>query len=530
MSSSSVYRNIRPVAVVAVLAAAWAAFATWIDGVHGDYRLGRVRSQASVLAVSASGTLANSLNQRLALVRGLAAFVAVKLHEHDPKELATEFPMFAQAIYGSVAGIRNISICPRFVVQMVYPDDPGNRKVIGNDLLADKRVGFADAVRRAIAVRGMAVHEPVTLIQGGLGLIARHAVYDGDNPWGAVGMVFSLDPVLADLGQSLEGYAWGVRTTAGNPVGGDQSVFGRDPVSMRIELPEGYCELAIVPPAGWDATVLSAPETPALRAALVLFGVILLAVTYDLLRRRARLESLVEARTRALAAANEEVENFAYAVAHDLQEPLRSIASYSQLVERDFSDKLGDQGREWLHEVVGSAKRMKQLLRDVQIYLAENRLPLPTAPVSAGDALNAACARLSNRINVSGATVHSHDLPSVMADMHRLTEVFIVLIGNAVEYRSPERPATVRVTGRVENGWAMIDVADNGIGIETIYLDQIFHVFQRLHTRAHHPGTGMGLPIAKKMIERLGGRLEVWSEPGRGSTFTVALPTGHVPA
>jgi signal transduction histidine kinase len=525
MGADGQSRKIGAAAAIALLVAGWGMLGLWLDGVHSQYRLGQARGQATVLAGSAAGALNNAVNQRLGLVRGLAAFVTVKLREDNARELTSEFPVFAAAIIGTAPGIRSVTACPRFVVRMVHPRDASNLKVIGNDLLADTRVGFADAVRRAVANRGLAVHEPVPLIQGGFGLIARHAVFDGDAVWGAVGMVFDLEPLLAETARSLEGYAWAVRTAAGTPVGGDQSVFDRDPVTMRIDLPDGWWDLAMLPPAGWASTIAAAPETPALRVALVLFGLILAVTAWNLLRRRRRLEALVEARTQALAAANAELESFAYAVAHDLQEPLRSIASYSQLVERSFGAGLGPQGGEWLDEVIVSAKRMKDLLRDVQVYLAENRLPLPTAAIPAADAFVAARGRLARRIDdTPGLTIACGRLPSVMADMHRLTEVFIVLLGNAIEYRSPDRPPEVRVSGRVDGGWASIEIADNGIGIEAVYLERIFHVFQRLHNRAAHPGTGMGLPIARKMVERLGGRIEVRSDPGIGSRFTVVLP------
>jgi signal transduction histidine kinase len=164
------------------------------------------------------------------------------------------------------------------------------------------------------------------------------------------------------------------------------------------------------------------------------------------------------------------------------------------------------------------------LLRDVQLFLAENRVPLGCGVIPAGDPLKAALAALTRRIADAGAAVTVADLPPVQADERRLREIFIVLIANAIEYRHPYRAAEVQISHRRVDGYDVIDVRDNGIGIEPRYRDQIFEVFRRLHPRDEHPGTGMGLAIARKMVERLGGRLTVLSSPGVGSTFSIHLP------
>lgn len=229
-------------------------------------------------------------------------------------------------------------------------------------------------------------------------------------------------------------------------------------------------------------------------------------------------------RTAELGRAKNELEQFAYATAHDLQEPLRAIASYAQLLEKQQRGKLDEESAGFIHEIVDGAGRLKMLLRDVQLFLAEDRVPLGCGTVAAGDALLAALTALKRRIADAGATVTMGELPAVQADERRLREIFIVLIGNAVEYRHPYRAAEVHVSGRRVDGYDVIDVRDNGIGIEPRYRDRIFEVFRRLHSRDEHPGTGMGLAIARKMVERLGGRITVVSSPGVGSTFSIHLP------
>jgi signal transduction histidine kinase len=527
---------------VAAGMALWLLGCLWALQVFGSYRDAQLHSQVSALGGSAATALGNALNQRLALVRGLAAFVSVKVavhqggHDHD---LQAEFPPFAAALYGSMPGIRNVSVAPDFIVGHVYPMDPGNQRVLGNNLLADRRPGFADAVRRSIDSHGLTVHDPVELIQGNLGLIARDAVFVGDKPWGAVGVAFEIMPLLAASGlPDIKGVAWGVRTNTALRVGGDIAVFAQAPVVVRVNLPEGYWELGLAPQGGWEHAEFDGVEYRLLQGGMAGLGVLVLLLTASLSYHRRQLEQLVQARTVALVAtqhdlqqraqelgrANAQLERFAYVAAHDLQEPLRAITAFSQLVARTYPDLLDDEGRTWLAEVVSAAARMRLLLRDIQLYLAENKLPLPTAPLPAGTALQKALDGLSERIRDCRAVVKVDPLPLVMADQRRLAETLTVLLSNALEYRSPDRPPDIRVGARRVGEFHVIDVVDNGIGIDGEYLLRIFEVFQRLHSRAEHPGTGMGLAIARKMIERLGGHIAVVSEPGRGSTFSIFLP------
>lgn len=243
-----------------------------------------------------------------------------------------------------------------------------------------------------------------------------------------------------------------------------------------------------------------------------------------LLERRARARRQLERQADELRLVNTEVERLAYVAAHDLQEPLRAITSYSQLVAMTYADALDDQGREWLGEVTTAAARMKQLLHDIQLYLAEKALPMPTAPMAADAALKAALFRLGPAVEAAGAEIDAGPLPDLMADARRLTETFTVLLANALQYRAPDRPLRIRIAARREGAFHVVEVADNGIGIAPEYHERIFEVFRRLHSRADHPGTGMGLAIVRKMIQRLGGHIRVASTPGVGSTFSIVLP------
>jgi len=524
------------VAAMALTAAALAGAYVWADGVRARSAVAELRAEAAGAASAFGSSLSNAVNNRLALVRGLTAFVTAQAPEG---QLDARFPMFADALRASMAGIRNISVSPDFVVRLVNPV-AGNQKVIGNHLLNDPRPGFADTVRRAIETREVTTHGPLPLIQGGMGLIARQAVFVDGAVWGAVGVVLDFQPILdeANLTSLEPRYAWSIRRSDKGVVAGDPAVFVMDPIVERIDVPGGDLELAIAPHRGWAATADAVNEHWLFSTFFLGLALLIELIVFLVAERRITLASLVERRTRdlelarreadrkaeELAVAKRELEQFAYAAAHDLQEPVRAVVSYTQMLARHLGDRLDGEGEEYLHTVVEGATRLKGLLRDVQLFIAEDRAPLPDSPQPAEKALDAALAAVQRAITHTGASVARAPLPPVMADERRLREMLAILIANALEYRHPDRAPDVRIGAHREDGFDVLTVADNGIGIDPAYHERIFEVFRRLHPRDRHPGTGMGLAIARKMAERLGGAITVRSEPDKGSTFAIRLP------
>jgi light-regulated signal transduction histidine kinase (bacteriophytochrome) len=211
---------------------------------------------------------------------------------------------------------------------------------------------------------------------------------------------------------------------------------------------------------------------------------------------------------------------------HDLQEPLRMVASYTQLLARRYRDKLDDDAREFIDYAVDGVQRMQGLISDL---LAYSRVGSRGGTLVRTD-LQAVLARtldvLRTAIEESGAQVTYDPLPTVAADPVQMGQVLQNLVGNALKFRGPE-PPRVHVGARREGGEWIISVRDNGIGIEPQYVQRIFVIFQRLHTRAEYEGTGIGLAICKKIVERHGGRIWVESTPGGGSTFSFTLPAGE---
>jgi len=224
-----------------------------------------------------------------------------------------------------------------------------------------------------------------------------------------------------------------------------------------------------------------------------------------------------------LERSNQELEQFAYVASHDLQEPLRMVSSFLQLLELRYSDKVGADGKEFIHYAVDGANRMKALINDLLKYSRVGTRGKPFEPTEMYVVMDQVFTNLSNSIKESKAIIKMDEMPVIDADQTQMVQLFQNLVGNAIKFRGNRQPEiSIRVNQTQHE--VTISVIDNGIGIDMKFIDKIFDVFQRLHKRNDYPGTGIGLAICKKIVERHRGTIEVKSKPGIGSTFKITIP------
>jgi PAS domain S-box-containing protein len=254
------------------------------------------------------------------------------------------------------------------------------------------------------------------------------------------------------------------------------------------------------------------------------------ALEKEIARHHDHLEELVRQRTEELhkaaddlARSNRDLEQFAYVASHDLQEPLRAVTGFVSLLQRRAGDRIDDTAKEYIAGAVDGVNRMQTLIGDLLTYSRVTKQPPELQITSVRAAVEDALANLRTSIQETNAEVQVDTMPVVLANPSQLTQLVQNLVGNALKFRA-DAPPRVRISARKEGETWVFSVIDNGIGIDPKYQDRIFLIFQRLHTRTRYPGTGIGLALCKKIVERHGGRIWVESEPGRGSSFFFTLP------
>jgi signal transduction histidine kinase len=241
---------------------------------------------------------------------------------------------------------------------------------------------------------------------------------------------------------------------------------------------------------------------------------------------RARMRQYeVRSRQEALLRANADLEQFAHSASHDLREPIRSISIYSELLGRSYGSLFDERGAEFLNTIRTNAKRMEELLNDLLSYAHASSIPDETPqPVRASVPLDAAIENLAGAIRESGAEIAVGDLPAVRMRESHLAQVFQNLVGNAIKYRNEGVSPHIHISARKVSRYWQFSVLDNGIGVPEEYRETIFGIFKRLHTKSQYSGSGMGLAICQRIVERYRGRIWVESAPGCGSNFLFTIP------
>jgi PAS domain S-box-containing protein len=276
--------------------------------------------------------------------------------------------------------------------------------------------------------------------------------------------------------------------------------------------------------SGWEQYYMQVVKAPVFDAHGKIIGT--QVIFWDVTARK-RAEQALEQTAAELARSNRELEQFAYVASHDLQEPLRMITAYTQLLQRRYKTKLDQEANEFISYAVDGALRMQKLIQDLLAYSRVGSQTRPFEVIETGKALEAAMANLHVAMSDSGAKITQDAMPKVCGDLGQLIQLFQNLLGNAIKFQGSESP---RIHIGVENkqGDWVFSVRDNGIGIDPQYFRRIFVIFQRLHTHHDYPGTGIGLAVCKKIVERHQGRIWVESQPGHGTIFYFTLPADNL--
>ncbi|MGE5498007.1 MAG: sensor histidine kinase, partial [Syntrophothermus sp.] len=224
-----------------------------------------------------------------------------------------------------------------------------------------------------------------------------------------------------------------------------------------------------------------------------------------------------------LARSNKELENFAYVASHDLREPLRMLTNFSKLLASKYEGRLDTQADEYIGFITDGARRMQDLIRDLLTFARITTQPSPFAQADLNKIIQDILNDLNPYIAEGSVDVQCGNMPVIIADPTQMKQLFQNLISNGIKFRKNENPVIRIQSVRGENEW-VFSVSDNGIGIDREYFERIFIIFQRLHTRDEYPGTGIGLSICKRIVERHGGRIWVESEAGKGTAFYFTIP------
>ena len=291
--------------------------------------------------------------------------------------------------------------------------------------------------------------------------------------------------------------------------GGFEASSGQEEISKEITLTSGekeaIHEVRISPLLDWRDRLVGQ-----------------VVLTQDITERK-EAEKKLKRYAEDLKRSNQDLEQFAYIASHDLQEPLRTIAGYTQLIARRYQGKLDEDADEFIHFAVDGATRMQQLINDLLEYSRVETRGKPFTDTDTRIVLERVLNILKIAIEESEAKISYNGMPTLMGDATQLAQLFQNLIGNAIKFRS-KRPLEIEIDTADEGEEWHFAVRDNGIGIEDRYYDRIFQIFQRLHGRDEYPGTGIGLAVCKRIVERHGGRIWVESEPGVGSAFHFTIP------
>ena len=528
------------------------AFALTLLATFGLWQFNRVEDhRATVAARLEIGRVLDDLRSRIEKslaapvlsTRGIVAEVAA-----HGDITADAFERAVRVMTSGYPSVRNLTLSRGTVIAMVAPPGPDQR-IIGTDYRTQPHQWAQ--IKRSIDSRQTLLQGPVELIQGGVAMVVRTPIYLPDVAaadarfFGMVSAVINIPVVFAEAGVDDPDLPIEVAIRGRDGMGepgevfhGDAALFDQRPVVTDVALPYGSWRMAAIPKGGWrSASRVDRQITRMLSGLLLLllaiaaFGTAHHVASGSEANRRLRdSEKALRRKSAELQRSNTDLQQFAYVVSHDLREPLRMVGSYVTLLERRLEGQLDAEAREFIGFAREGAQRMDHMVADLLELSRVGRGEEPPRPVALGEILAMVKGSLAFAIADAGAHVVGGDqLPLVLGWPNELERLLQNLIGNALKYHAADQAPLITVTAEPATGedgkgmWTIV-VADNGIGIDSAHFERIFAVFQRLHTREKYEGTGIGLSICRKIVERHGGRIWVESTPGKGAVFKFTLP------
>lgn len=406
----------------------------------------------------------------------------------------------------------------------------GNEAAIGLNIMEDDE-HYTEALR-AIKRRELYFEGPFQLTQGGVGVVGRNPIFQNGQFWGFAATVIRLNTLLAAVGISDEHPEYEYQLYKAYMGTGQSGIF----FGPSVPFDDGIYHAELVPVGNWVINVrLRRSDAFAQSFPLGIAGLLLSLVLGFLagymarqpmtLREKVRLSTeQIQKQSDQLETTNRELEQFAYAISHDLQEPLRMISSFLTLLQRRYEGQLDEKGQQYITFAVDGAGRMRQIILDILELSRVGRVKGEAQELDLNEVLDEVSKVYGSQLRTIKGELHVGALPTVTMARSEALQIFQNLVGNAIKYSSKSRSLRVEVSAVDKGDHWQFAVTDNGIGIDPEHFERIFVVFQRLHTRQEYSGTGVGLSIVKKIIDSNGGKIWVESEPNEGSTFYFTLP------
>ncbi|WP_439482612.1 sensor histidine kinase [Cyclobacterium plantarum] len=499
----------------------------WVYTIERSNEILLVKEEASKVQNLLAISLANSVSS----TELLAFLVEKDLIESD-------FESLSRKVLSQNPTLDALQLVEAETIIKTYPLE-GNEAVIGFNIFEDKI--HRQAAEKAIERKKLYFEGPFELRQGGMGMVGRLPLFKEGLFWGFAAVIIRLETLRKSLqlepdGQS-QNYIYQLAKIDG------EAAYPLFDFDQEPDFETGVVHKAFFEAGDWYLFVkLMYPTYLRNTFLFSVFGLVfagmmglfvyqktiepvkLKKLVAEKIKEQQNLNQVLEKKAHDLALSNQELEQFAYVASHDLQEPLRMISGFINLLGRRYGEQLDAKGLQYIHFAVDGANRMKQIILDLLTYSRVGRGAEEVSSIHLESILKEVLHLYRKQIQARKAEIVYQDLNEVKGERYLLVQLFQNLVGNALKYSKKDASPTIEIKmDSRENEW-LVSVADNGIGIDKSYHDKIFLIFNRLHSNSAYEGTGIGLAIVKKTVEHMGGRIWLTSEIGLGTTFYFTLP------